>query len=258
MQIQNGSPKAMQLLNRLESEGTLVNLYSKDFFDKNQRGPAIFLEEFERMVEIENGANDDYGDAKFPLDHLLVICTSLLSPEDIKLLRDLYSPLENVLRDGIHHPNFLFFNLYTKQILSVGLGRKNRLFCIDVDSNKSIDPTYLILGSDDFNYIQKFTEHDVIDFVSEDLIGSLHAMGLSFFEQDHLPFIHDLHDLLDTEPNEHGIYELEGYDDGVSAQEVKDMIKEYEDHQEIINNQLQILQSFFPELTEGDLNTGDY
>jgi len=258
MQIQNGSPKVMQLLNRLQSEGTLVDLYSKDLFDKNQRGPAIFLEEFERMIEIENGENEDYGDEKFPLGHLLVICTSLLSSEDINLLSEIYPPLTKVLRNDIHLPDFLFLNLYTKQILSVGLGRKNRLFCIDVDSNKSIDPIYSTVGTDDFDYIQKFTEHDVVDFVSEDLIGSLHAMGLAFFEQDHLPFIYDLHDLLDTNPNEDGMYELEGYDDGVSAQEVKDMIKEYEDHQEFINNQLQILQSFFPELTEGDLNTSDY
>jgi hypothetical protein len=258
MRIQNGSPKAMQLFNRLKNEGTLVDLYSKEVFDKNHNGPAIYLEDFERIIEIENGKNDDYGNEKFPLGHLLVICSALLRHEDKKLLGKIYAPLINVFRNGIHHPDFLIFNLYTKQILYVGLGRKNRLFCIDVGSDKNIDPLHYVAGSEDYQYMQKFTEHDVIDFVEEDLVGSLYSMGLAFFEQDHLPFIDDLHNLLDTEPNGDGMYELEGYDDGVSAQEVKEMINEYEDHQKTITHSLQILQSFFPELTEGDLNTGDY
>ncbi|ABP35273.1 hypothetical protein [Polynucleobacter asymbioticus] len=258
MQIQNGTPTVIQLFDRLQSEGSLVDLYSKEFFDKNQDGPAFFLQPFEMIEEVERGISEDYGDNKFPLNHLLFLCVSLLSNEDKQLLISLYAPLKNILKDDIHHPNFLILNLYTKQILAVGLGRKNRLFCIDVASNKNIDLINLPEDSEGNNYIQNFTEHDVVDFFSDDLTGSLQTLSYAFFEQDHLPFINDLQDALESSPNEEGLYELDGYEDGVTAQDIKDMIKEYENHQESINQSLQILQSFFPELTEGDLNTGDY
>lgn len=258
MKIHNGTSQASKLFNRLKNEGILVDLYSKEFFDKNQNGPTLYLENFDRMLEVEDGTNEDYSAEKFPIGHLLVICISLAKDKDIKELVNIYTPLDNVLRAGIHHPNFLIFNLYTKQILAVGLGRKNRLFCIDVLSNQAIDPFDSTHNSSHNSYIQKFTEHDVIDFVMEDLIGPLYSLGNSFFEQDHLPYIEDLYSLKEAEPNEEGLYDLDGYDDGVSLQEINDLIEEYEDHQNSINDSIGLLQCFFPELSEGELNTGDY
>jgi predicted nucleotidyltransferase len=257
MIFHNGTPQVMKLFNKLQVDGNLVNVYSQEFFDRNPNYQGFYVSDLEYVLDIENGSNDEYDPDIFPLNHLIFVRANCLSEEDRESLNEVYSPLMNVLRNDIHLPNFLLINLYTKQILAIGLGRKNRLFCIDVETNKSINPIEYVIGSDDFHYMMKFTGHDALEFIS-DLTGALHEMGLAFFEQDHLPFINDLHALLDSEPNAEGLYELDGYDDGVTRQEAQEMIEQYDAYQTTIDKNLKFVQYFFPEISEGDLNSGDY
>ena len=265
MIITKGSKKAEALLERLRQEGDLVDVYSHSFFERQPTRDEDSWAPFSRegMNEVEDLENDpDSG--TYPKGHLLLIFLDDYKPEIHEELVSLYPPLGNVIRSDKHKPDFLILNLYTRQILCVGLGRKNRLFVIDAESNRLINAYGLISSSDDSEYMDRFKEHDCYEAVYE-LIFALYRLGNAMFRNDSQPCALDFVELaLDSKPDENGNYYLRDYDDDLldedpySREDLEMMRDEMVEYEAIEKESMKTINCFFPQCERGELNTGDY
>ncbi len=275
MKISKGSEKAQVLLERLAIEGDLVDVYSKVFFDrqpsiKDEPRATFTAEGFDYLVD-EYEQNSD-SDTK-PIGHLLMVHLDKYKTDLRKSLVDLYQPLSNLIDAGKHDPNFLILNLYTKQMLCVGLGRKNRLFAIDAETGKSINVFGLLRGvhapgiaaiDDDELYMARLIEHDVYESVS-DIIHALHKLGVAMYGYDGmLANAEVIEHSLGLSPDENGMYQLKDWDDDVvdegyfTKDELVSMLKESNGYQNEEDEAMKVINVFFPQCERGELNTGDY
>jgi hypothetical protein len=275
MKISKGSEKAQALLERLDEEGDLVDVYSKVFFDrqpsfKDDPSAPFNKEGFEYIVE-EYELNS--GNDVKPLGHLLFIHVDQYKTELRKSLVDLFKPLSNLIDAGKHDPDFLILNLYTRQMLCVGLGRKNRLFAIDAATGKSINVFGLlrginaagILGIDDNElYMARLIEHDVYESVS-DLVHALHKLGVAMYGYDGMAANAEvLEHSISLNPDEDGLYQLKDWDDEIvdeeqyTKAELTSMLEEINGYQTAEDQAMKVINIFFPQCERGELNTGDY
>lgn len=275
MKISKGSKKAHSLLERLAKEGDLVDVYSKEFFDrqpsfKDDPSAPFNKEGFEYVIE-EYESNSD-NDEK-PLGHLLFIHVCKYKTDLRKSLVNLYKPLRKLIDAGKHNPDFLILNLYTRQMLCVGLGRKNRLFAIDAQTGKSINVFGLlqgihaagILGVDnDELYMARLVEHDVYESVS-DLVHALHELGVAMYGYDGMSAnIEELEHTTTSTPDEDGLYQLKNWDDEIideekfTKAELMSMLEEINGYRATEDESMKMINIFFPQCERGELNTGDY
>jgi len=275
MKISKGSEKAQALIERLATEGDLVDVYSKVFFERQTSAKddpfAPFNKEgFEYVVE-EYESNSD-NDVK-PLGHLLFIHVDQYKTDLRKSLVDLFEPLSNLIDAGDHDPDFLILNLYTRQMLCVGLGRKNRLFAIDAETGKGINVFGLlrgihvegILGIDnDELYMARLVEHDAYESVS-DLVHALHKLGVAMYGYDGMSTnIEELKHTIASTPDEDGLYQLKNWDDEIideekfTKAELMSMLEEINGYQAAEDEAMKMINIFFPQCERGELNTGDY
>lgn len=269
MKITGGTKKAISLLEKLQQQGDLIDVYSKSFFDRlpsaqDKQKSEHHREDFEYLLE--NYENDIQSDKK-PLGHLLFINTSHLRPDLKNLLTQLYKPFANFLGLRIRNPDFIIINLFTKQVLCIGLGRKNRIFAFDAVTEEQVNVFGLLGGqqtSFDRDYVNRFTEHDVSEFVS-DLTHSLYRLGLAMYNYDStIADQEQLEYTLYSGPNENGFYQLKGLDDEIlddeeySKEEVVKLIDEIKGYQREEDESMEVINLFFPECYQGDLNTGAY
>lgn len=265
MIITKGSKKAEALLERLRQEGDLVDVYSHSFFERQPTRDEDSWAPFSRegMKEVEDLENDlDSG--TYPKGHLLLIFLDDYKPEIHEELVSLYPPLGNVIRSDKHKPDFLILNLYTRQILCVGLGRKNRLFVIDAESGRSINAFYLMSRDDDSDYMHPFMQHDCYEVVY-DLVVALYRLGDAMHQYDiHPCILEEVEYSLECQPNEDGYYYLRELDGRIndeelySRQELEQMREEMAEYEEIQRNSMKMINCFFPQCERGELNTGDY
>lgn len=275
MKIVEGTKSAKSLLERLAAEGDLVDVYSNSFFDRQPSAKddpfALFNQEvFEYMLE-EYEFNSD-SDLK-PAGHLLFIHVDQYKSDLSKELVNVYKPLGNLIAAGKHDPDFLIMNLYTRQVLCIGLGRKNRLFAIDATTGKNINVFGLLRGghaadvgifASDDHYMDKFTEHDVYESVS-DLVHALHKLGVAMYNYDGMLANHEQIDhSIDLPPNDDGLYQLKDWDDQILSEErfTKDelvsMLEEINGYQAAEDEAMKVINVFFPQCERFELSTGDY
>lgn len=258
MKISKGTPQAMALLNLLKKEGNLVDAYSSEFFDRqpnyDEKPYAPFFNSgMERVNEIEA----DVTESAKPKNHLLFIYIESYKQELIDKLLSIYPPLAKGF-SAFHKPDFLILNLYTKQILCIGFGRKNRLFAFDPNYDESIDLFGFTGIGDGGKYIEKFIENDSHDLV-EDFVTALAQLSEAMFEWDHLPNNPELIEwALDDGPRADGLYYAEDDEDGYTKEEMEEFLEQFSYCQSKGDEALSVICSFFPQCDWGELNTGDY
>jgi hypothetical protein len=274
MKITSGTKKAVALLAKLQQDGNLVDVYSKSFFNRQPSAKedpnATFTKEgFEWLVnEYESDSDSDYN----PVGHLLLIHVDGCEEETRKELTNFYKPLGALIDAGKHDPDFLIINLFTQQILCVGLGRKNRLFVIDAATQKSVNAFGLLSGmhasglmaGEDHGYMDNFTRHDVYECAS-DLIHAVHQLGVAMFRYDGIEANEEqIEYTLDSGPNESGVYKLKNWvneiidEDEYSRERIVELLMESKGYQAEIDDALRVINLFFPQCERGELNTGDY
>lgn len=275
MKIVEGTKSAKSLLERLAAEGDLVDVYSNSFFDRQPSAKddpfALFNQEvFEYMLE-EYEFNSE-SDLK-PAGHLLFIHLDQYKSDLSKALVEVYKPLGKIIADSKHDPDFLIVNLYTMQVLCIGLGRKNRLFAIDAATGKNINVFGLLREGDaadvgifecDDHYMDRFTEHDVYESVS-DLVHALHKLGVAMYDYDGmLANLEQIDHSIGLPPNDDGLYQLKDWDDQILDEEkfTKDelisMLEEIKGYQAAEDEAMKVINVFFPQCERIEISTGDY
>jgi hypothetical protein len=258
MKITKGTPQAMEILAQLKKSGDLVDVYSEEFFNRQPTYDEDPLAPFTKngIDWINELECDSEEDAK-PKNHLIFIFVDEYKKETHEKLKAIYPPLQKIFEKG-HLPDFLLLNLYTRQMLCVGLGRKNRLFIIDAEAGTSINAFDLNGVSDDSEYMDKFIENDAYDSVS-DLIHALDELSVAMYEYDHLPGNDDLVAFaLDEENTRDGLHYIEGDDEGYTTEQINEFLEKYEEYQVYEDKAMKMINVFFPQCERGELNTGDY
>lgn len=223
-----------------------MNVYSQDWFDTRDEDCDNFPRE--SLSSLEGEHNPQY------LNHLLVIHLDEYNQNFIERVVTVFPCLAPVINDSIHKPDFLFVNLNINKILCIGLGRKNRLFAIDGETNSSVNVFDLTYG--DQNYIDEFTLDDHFEIIS-DIVNALSNLGIAFFESDSVPSNEtDLYQAIESEPDEDGYYHLEWDDEDYTKEELEEFLAEIERQEKIMKENEKIIHIFFPDAYE--FNTGDY
>jgi hypothetical protein len=273
MKITGGTKKAIALLAKLQQEGHLIDVYSKSFFDRlpsiKDDPQAVFRKELYKdlLVDFEDNIDSDQK----PLGHLLLVYVDGLNSDLRKELIEVYEPLANLFDAGKHDPDFIIVNLFTKQVLCIGLGRKNRLFAIDAATGETVNTFGLLSGlhaagliaKEDGGYMDRFTQHDVYECTS-DLVHALHKLGVAMFNYDSTPDKDKLENILNSGPDQHGVYQLKSLDgeilenDEYSKEEIIYLLEQIIVSEKEEEDSMKIINIFFPECYQGDLNTGNY
>lgn len=258
MKINKGTAQAMKFLELLKKEGNLTDVYSQEFFDRqptyDEDPDAPFYKEYMEYIE---GFEADQNENLKPKNHLLFI---YLDEYKDDLIDELLAICPSLVKhfDGLHAPDFIILNLYTKQMLCVGFGRKNRIFAYDPMYEPLIDFYGLTGSGDGGKYIEKFTEHDCYSAVSY-FAQTLHKLSQAMFDWDHLPANPDeISMILDKGPNEDGRYSVDAYVEGCTEEEMNGFISEFDDAERRKDEAMKVIHIFFPTPDWWYLNTGDY
>jgi hypothetical protein len=265
MKVVSGKTEVMQLLDQLREDGNLIDVYSKEFFGKlpsyaEDPSSIVTREGFEYVAEAEA---DPESEVK-PIGHLIFIRVDEYAKDIKSKLMVLYPPLQKIMRNGGHDPDFLILNTYSRQLLCVGLGRKNRFFAFDGTTGKSINTFGLFTENDsEDGYIDRFVEHDMFEVVS-DFVRAVHDLGSAIFAYDNLPANEEaIEQSISAGPASDGLYyidqEFDSSDnEGYSLDEMNIFLKEYVAQYQEMQRALNVIQVFFPMCDIEDMNTGDY
>lgn len=260
MAYTGGTVAARECIAKLTKLGALVDVYSKTWLSTHPDFPHFSSEDLVDYQLKSNGAC---------VGHLLVISTSLDLPAVSTLLPAAHPGFAAYFAEEVrnHRPDLIFINLASLQILCVGLGRKNQLFGYAIGSDdvdlrdgtvhdviypwrKDVEVTPTVL------FMREFLKYDYADIVPS-LIESLYEFGVCARAWDHLPLNPDqIEEILEQGPNEDGLYNID--DEMMSLDEARNVISEFEEVDECGRENLSYIQDLFPELTWGDLSTGDY
>jgi len=256
MKFNKNNSKGLALLEKLEKNGDLINIYSDNFLKRLQSNKDIKI--------IKKNANNPKI-----RNHLLFIFVNEYKKDIHEELKAIYPQLEKFFSNH-HLPDFILLNNNTKQMLCVGFGRKNKLFIIDSKTNTSIkshgffpqriDSSILSIkeGGTDQKYISQFTEKDVLKVVKF-FLKALDDLSLAMFEFDHLPgSFESINQALNKENIKDGLHYIEGEDEGYTTDEINQLIIEYDFNNDNLNEALKKIRIFFPQCEIGELNTGDY
>ncbi len=260
MAYTGGTAAARECIAKLTELGALVDVYSKQWLSANPDFSYFTEDELAEYQSKSNSACEG---------HLLVISTSLDLPVVSNLLPAAHPGFDAYFgeRAPHHKPDLVFINLATRQILCVGLGRKNYFFGFAIgtdhvsvnDGNvfdvvrpwrKDAEVTPSVL------FMREFLQYDYAGIVPS-LIESLYEFGICARTWDHLPLTPDqIEEILDQGPDGDGLFDID--DEMMSLDDARSIIAEFEEVDEDGRKNLSTIQEFFLELTWGDLNTQDY
>ncbi len=260
MAYTGGTLAAKKCISELTSMGALVDVYSKDWLSENSNLVNYSIEDLLDFQQQSSGACEG---------HLLVISTSRNLEIVSKLLVDAYLGFEEHFgeRAQMHRADLIFINLATQQVLCVGLGRKNYFFGFAIDSKEvTINEGNVrgIIESCDkpksnietLEFMNNFLKYDYGNIVKW-LMEGLYEFGSCARNWDYLPLTPDqIKKIIAQEPDDDGMYDIDG--DLMSLEDAKQLIAEFDEAESWGNENLSIIQDFFPDLTWGDLNTCDY
>lgn len=254
-----GTSAAIKFIQKYKKTGHIVDFYSEEHVLSLDASTITIddLKTFDRKYETRYRG------------HMLAVYIGDRNEEMLESLSRLYLPLRKMLtlngHSGMltHKPNFLLINLATKEILCVGLGRKNREFDFELHkylaNQTSNDAENKLIWTNDSSSTSDCSKHFFeLDFynIAETVILTTKSLGENYFEYDNLKGNADVNVTL----NKHdGLYYLDDFDEeGMTATEVKELEQEYERRREWIADCVSELQQIFPKLEDWDLNTGDY
>lgn len=256
------TPNARSCIDQLKQLNALVDVYSNEWLAANPDYCDFYPEDLAEYQRKSKGAC---------AGHLLIISTSLHNDQVAEFLTAAYAPFADIFAANVHHkPDLVFINLATEQILCAGLGRKNYFFGLAVsddqvrlsdgdidlmvrDWNSTEPPSHKIAN---MRFMQKFCKYDYARVIPS-LLESLYEFGCNARGWDSLPLNPELvQDILDVGPDSDDMFEID--DEKMSKEQVQEILEDFAHYEEFGNEHLHTLQTYFPELTWGDLNTQDY
>jgi len=251
-----GTALANQFISKYALSGHLLDLYSDEWALNNEDLEGISVALFKEY------------DAQFGTayrNHILLISCDWYEDSNSNFSTDLiniFPKYKRQLRDYSENiffdPSFVLINLATQQISSVGLGRNNRFFMTDVETNISVSlnlpndiSARAVFGIEDNNYLPNFLKLDHAGIVYK-FLTSLSAMGSLVYlrDSDCTPWLYD--ELSYANPNEDGQYEVDG--ESYSAQDRDELIKAHANYNSEIQIHERFLMKFFPTLDFSSLN----
>ena len=232
--------KAMHLIERLENEGHVVDVYSKKWMD-GKNLPAFTFEDHQWLTE-KYGPHFD--------SHLLIVYLVDQDYETFQDFVDVYPILKRALIDNVYQPTFLFINLETKQILCAGLGRRSSLFAFDAKTNRS-----LLMGEKFYeDYMRQFTSLDYQNVVF-DLLDALEQIGQSYVELDKIPgSLDEVEFLLAESHDPDALYSFKNDVRKYSINELQEFEFEYKQILDQQSQWVEVIQEYFPQFKSHHLN----
>lgn len=262
MTYKGGTSTAKSCIEKLKQFNALVDVYSNEWLAANPDYGGFYPEDLDEYQRKSKGAC---------ATHLLIISTSMHSDQVAELLTAAYAPFTDIFAEHVHHkPDLVFINLATKQILCAGLRRKNYFFGFAVGddqvllSDGDIDLLVSNWNSTELlahkianqRFMQEFCKYDYAGVVVS-MLEALYEFGCNARGWDNLPLNPELiQDIIDAGPDADGFFDVDG--DQITQEAITEMVEDFAHYEEIGNEHLDTLQTYFPELTWGDLNTQDY
>lgn len=262
MEYKGGTLEARACISQLQALGALVDVYSHEWLAANPDYYDFYTEDLADYQSKSKGAC---------MGHLLIISTSLHRDQVAQLLPTAYAPFADIFAENRHHkPDLVFINLATQQILCAGLGRKNYFFGFAVGDDQvqlgdgDIDllvrnwsstelPAHKIASQ---RFMQMFCKFDYASLIPS-LLQSLYEFGSNARGWDYLPQNPELIlNIIDAGPDADGMYLVD--EDSVSLDELNVFMEDFAHYEDMCNDHLHTLQTYFPELTWSDLTTQDY
>ena len=266
MAYTGGTQAVQDFIKKYTEQGLLVDVYSREWLTAHDTFPYVTVDDLDDYQEQSSGACEG---------HLLILFTDNENQELEADLRAIHKPFEMVFGENIrrHKPDLLFINLATRQILCMGLGRKNRFFCYQLkDDISPLEETALLnslLGwyktsmtnptpdeRETQSFITNFIKYDYASLV-EKLTEALEDFGEQASRSDHLPLNEDeIDNILDSGPEANGLYLVD--DEEMTEEEVKNIQVEFANSNARTREHLDTFEEFFGEIYWEDLSTGDY
>jgi hypothetical protein len=240
----------------------LIEPYSDEWVSSAEQRSQNGEINFESGVDTYKLLDEEYGPEY--RNHLLMIHVDPHKHDLIDDLKKVSKSLEFIFNEtgenfGTHKPDFLFFNLATQQIFCVGLGRKNRLMqydaCRYAEKISSTEIDFLERSNtenDDSEYRNNFTALDHEGYIVK-LIFDLKILGESLVDYECL----DYNPEMSYELNDDGAIEFENGRDSVSEEELEALNDRYDIISTNIEESIDGINIFFPEITPADLNNID-
>jgi hypothetical protein len=239
----NLTPKGTQLVHALRESGALIDIYSDEWLSGQTQDSPLSPKTIEK-IHMEHGS--------WYRNHLLILFLSRAERSKIEQLLSLYPPLTQQIHAGIHKPCFLFINLATNQILCMGLGKDNRFFAIDAETNHDVD-IYLEKNPSKENeksaYLRKFTRLDYCDVVLA-FANSLIELENEFVDDYNLASYDEVYELMNSEPNEEGLYFFEKDEErevGSTKEQLDEILEKLDSVESLKEQALSEISRFFPE-----------
>ncbi len=236
------SKSTLTLFNELKKEGYLQDIYSKEWFEKQDPDGGFPPESFNHITK----------DYKKSLSHLLILTIDEYNNNYLKKISKIFPFLKKHLDTHVHKPDFLLINLNINKILCLGLGRKNRVFLFDAETEK-------VIGQDVFDpenkYMSRFIKFDIYEAIP-DLLEAVNRLSHAYFEIDHLPSNSEQVSIaLEEKPGPDGLYSLEYTDEQFTKEELIDIDQQFSEYENQINEALKVISQFS---NKEEFNTGDY
>ena len=228
-----GTLKVMELIERLENEGHLIDVYSKAWMTTKNK--------YEFTAEDYQWLTERYG-RQFD-SHLLVVYLVDQDYDTFQDFVDVYPILRKALIDNLYQPTFLFINLETQQILCAGLGKRSSLFLFDAKTNES-----LIQGEKFYDeYLRRFTNLDHQNVI-HDLIDALERIGQSYQEFDQIPgSLEQVEFLLSSATHPQEFYTFKNDSCRYTLEQLQEFEMDYKDILDQQDEWVEIIQKYFPQ-----------
>ena len=248
MQFTSGSPQFTEFIKKYQSTGQIVDCYSDEWLEINH-------ENTEMHFDIREDSYDEF-DEMYGLDykgHLLIIYVDIHNNAFLDDLRKLYAPFEFIFNKTSpgslrYKPSFLFINLAIRKVLCIGLSYRNRPF--QFDAVQFYEKNQTKITEIDKQYLDDFFALDHAGYIKT-LISDLDVLGENLYALNSLDFNPEI---VSFEPNSKGLYEIRDGEKFVNKNELDELMTEYDLYTRRIEETIETIQVFFPEIEPEDLN----
>lgn len=230
MEWVGGTKEAVELINELLKSGDLINYYSYDWFnssDINSHRSRHILDDI-----IEEHGNDC-------LNHLLIGC---FHDNDGKLrtLIELSTAVQGDERWNYTNDCFTFINLKTQSILYMGITTRKRHYHEFMINGDDLEDFEML---DHHNIVSEFREI-VEDELAENM-NQLHYNG--WYSSELYEYVLGANGLYHSE---YDVDDIEkDSEEGFTKEELDEKIKDAEEKEKIIADEMQYLQQYFPKFS---------
>jgi hypothetical protein len=249
-----GTNQALNFIAKYKKLGYVVDIYSDEWVGA-QDPDEYFAITPEDLTKFDQEFGKKYR------GHLLAVYLGDSNPELLQELRSIYKPFDDycsIEPKGwaiLNIPKLLFINLKTQEILCIGLGYKNRIYSFELSKYMNAYKNEM-LDTVDLNCSEAFYELDHNNVV-KNVLKTMDQLGDFYYQYDNLQ---GNADVLVTLNEGDGLYYFVDFDcdEGMTAEEVEELVAEYARYSEWIDDCEDDLKAYFPKLESWELNSGLY